>query len=90
MASDNLEYSLQNGQFRRNYELLLSEIFVHFSKFFPCLDSDDKELVRKQVDMINKQLNMGVSIDNIVSDIDISSALQNSSVDVPNKVRIHI
>lgn len=42
--------------------------------------------MQKQVDMINKQLNMGVSIENIVSDVDISSSLQNSSVEVKNKV----
>lgn len=67
----------------------LCGVFEQRSRFF-LSDLENKELVQKQVDMINKQLNMGVSVENIVSDVDISSSLQNSSREIKNKVSAQI
>lgn len=87
MASDNLEHSLNAGKvFSFLCCILLSSPMTSPYRVV-ILFFEDEETVRKQVEMINSNLNMGVAVEKIVSDVDIRSSFQNSMTDVFSKVQ---
>ncbi len=59
--------------------------------FLFCVNADveDEELVQKQVEFINSELNMGVNVENIISDADVAASLQNASAESTEKVIKH-